>query len=52
MAEPENCKDQKLTGGTFDMFDAKLGNCIFYLGARPRQLLGFTPEAPDFLDTS
>jgi len=46
VADPANCKDQKGAGGTFDMFDAKLGNCIFYLGSRPRRLLGFTPEAP------
>ena len=34
VVDPANCKDQKTAGGTFDMFDAKLGNCVFYLGAQ------------------
>ena len=27
-----NSIDQKDAAGTYDMFDAKLGNCVFYLG--------------------
>ena len=40
IADPEECHDQKSAGGTFDMFDAKLGNCIYYLGAYPQPLAG------------
>jgi len=43
--DPDECKDQKGGGGTFDMFDAKLGNCVFYLGARPAQLDGWGRDA-------
>jgi len=32
VANPESCIDQKDAAGTYDMFDAKLGNCVFYLG--------------------
>ena len=31
IADPAQCHDQKYAGGTFDMFDAKLGNCIYFL---------------------
>ena len=31
IADPAQCHDQKSAGGTFDMFDAKLGNCIYFL---------------------
>ena len=41
VSDPAECKDQKGGGGTFDMFDAKLGNCVFYLGSRPQKLPGF-----------
>lgn len=47
VVDPANCRDQKTAGGTFDMFDAKLGNCIFYLGSQPEQLDGFENEVPD-----
>eukprot|EP00965_Chrysotila_dentata_P087942 2903362-Pleurochrysis_carterae.AAC.1 len=47
IVDPANCKDQKNAGGTFDMFDAKLGEgrcdstrcaaetCMRRTGARP-----------------
>ena len=38
VVDPANCHDQKSAGGTFDMFDAKLGNCVFFLGAQPQRL--------------
>ena len=46
MSDPAECKDQKGGGGTFDMFDAKLGNCVFYLGSRPQKLPGFENAPP------
>ena len=46
MSDPAECKDQKGGGGTFDMFDAKLGNCVFYLGSRPQKLPGFENQPP------
>ena len=46
VTEAASCKDQKSGGGTFDMFDAKLGNCVFYLGAFPRRLRGFHEGEP------
>ena len=46
VVDPANCHDQKSAGGTFDMFDAKLGNCVFYLGAQPQRLDGFESEPP------
>eukprot|EP00967_Tisochrysis_lutea_P056759 scaffold71790_cov29-Tisochrysis_lutea.AAC.6 len=41
VSHPEACIDQKDAAGTYDMFDAKLGNCVFYLGARAQTLPGF-----------
>ena len=42
------CHDQKSAGGTFDMFDAKLGNCVYYLGTTPSKLDGFAEaDAPE-----
>ena len=46
VSDPAECKDQKGGGGTFDMFDAKLGNCVFYLGSRPQKLPGFENAPP------
>ena len=46
VSDPAECKDQKGGGGTFDMFDAKLGNCVFYLGSRPQKLPGFENQPP------
>ena len=51
LIDPENCRDQKDAGGTFDMFDAKLGNCLFYLGAWPHALDG-TAESPSGCPTA
>ena len=30
-----------------DMFEAKRGNCVFFLGAQPQRLDGFENEVPD-----
>ncbi|KAL1507551.1 hypothetical protein AB1Y20_007171 [Prymnesium parvum] len=46
VVDPAHCKDQKGGGGTFDMFDAKLGNCVFFLNAFPRRLAGFMEGEP------
>ena len=50
VVDPANCHDQKSAGGTFDMFDAKLGNCVFFLGAQPQRLDGFENEPPERCD--
>ena len=47
IVDPGECHDQKSAGGTFDMFDAKLGNCAYFLSALPQPLVGFSEaEAP------
>ena len=46
IVDPEECHDQKSAGGTFDMFDAKLGNCVYYLGTAPERLRGFIEAEP------
>ena len=38
VVDPANCQREKTADGTFDVVDAKLGNCLFSLGATPRQL--------------
>ena len=47
------CHDQKSAGGTFDMFDAKLGNCVYYTDQKtsserttPKPLDGFVESDP------
>ena len=46
VVEPANCQREKTADGTFDVVDAKLGNCLFSLGATPRQLAGFVDRLP------
>ena len=46
ITDPEECHDQKSAGGTFDMFDAKLGNCAYFLEALPQSLPGFAEADP------
>ena len=46
VVDPTECHDQKSAGGTFDMFDAKLGNCVYFLDATPTELEGFREADP------